>query len=439
MPQSDSPHLVRAIGRWSLAALMVNSIIGSGVFGLPSSIAGLVGAASPWTVLIAGLLVGVIMSCYAEVASQFTDAGGPYLYARVAFGRLLGIETGWLLWLARLTAPAANANLFVVYLGEFWPQAKDPMPRFTILTLLIGVLAAINLRGVRAGAQVSNVFTIAKLIPLLGMAVAGAVYLVAGHGIATTPAPAVGGSTWLKAVLLLVFAYGGFETALTPMGEARNPQRDVAFALFAALVVCTLLYTAIQWVVMGILPDPVHSSRPLADAARNMFGSVGAGVVASGALISIYGYLSANILGVPRITFALAEGGDFPKIFSAIHSRFHTPYISILVFAFLTWILALSANFEWNVTLSAVARLFYYGLICAALPVLRKKQPHAAAFRLPGGPLLAVSGVVVCVVLGTRVDHSGSLILIATVFVGLLNWLWVRKRVVTGLVPSREL
>jgi amino acid transporter len=234
---------------------------------------------------------------------------------------------------------------------------------------------------------------------------------------------------------LLVFAYGGFETALTPMGEAKNPQRDVAFALFAALIVCTLLYTAIQWVVIGVLPDPAHSTRPLADAARHIFGSAGAGIVAIGALVSVYGYLSANILAVPRITFALAEGRDFPRFFSAVHPKFHTPYVSILVFAVLTWVLALSANFEWNVTLSAVARLFYYGLICAALPVLRKKQPDAAGFRLPGGPYLAVFGVISCLILMTRVDRSGSLILITIIFAGLLNWLWVRQgqRVETGL------
>ena len=165
--------LVRAIGRWSLVALMVNSIIGSGIFGLPSSITGLVRRASPWAVLIAGLAVGVIMACYAEVASQFSEAGGPYLYARAAFGRLLGIETGWLLWLARLTAPAANANLFAVYLGEFWPHAKDPVPRFAILTLLIGILVIVNLLGVRAATHVSNVFTVAKLFPLVGIAIGG--------------------------------------------------------------------------------------------------------------------------------------------------------------------------------------------------------------------------------------------------------------------------
>jgi len=406
---------------------MVNSIIGSGVFGLPSSIAGLVGSASPWTVLFAGLAVGVIMACYAEVASQFSDAGGPYLYARAAFGRFLGIETGWLLWLARLTAPAANANLFVVYLGEFWPHAKDPVPRFTILTVLIGVLVVVNLVGVRAGTRVSNVFTIGKLVPLFAVAIGGVLFLATGHGITPVTAPVASTGTWLKAILLLVFAYGGFESALTPAAEVKNPRKDSAFALLSALALCTALYTSIQWTVVRVLPDPAHASRPLADVARSIFGPVGAGVVAIGALISIYGYLSANLLAVPRITFALAEGGDFPRFFAAIHSRFRTPYISIFIFGLLTWGLALAANFEWNVTLSAVARLFYYGLVCAALPVLRKKQPGAAEFRLPGGIVFSVLGVLVCLVLGTRVDHVGSYILGAVVFVGFLNWLVVRK------------
>ena len=422
-----TPTLVRAIGRWSLAALMVNSIIGSGVFGLPSSIAGLVGSHSPWAVLLAGLAVGVIMACYAEVASQFSDAGGPYLYARAAFGRFLGIETGWLLWLARLTAPAANANLFVVYLGEFWPHAKDPAPRFAILTLLIGVLVVVNLLGVRAGTQVSNVFTLGKLVPLFAVAIGGVLFLAAGHGITPAPAPSVRTGIWLKAILLLVFAYGGFESALTPAAEVQNPRKDAAFALLSALALCTLLYTAIQWTVVRVLADPTHASRPLAEVARYIFGPTGAAVVAVGALISIYGYLSANLLAVPRITFALAEGGDFPRFFAAIHPRFRTPYISILIFGLLTWGLALGANFEWNVTLSAVARLFYYGLVCAALPVLRRKQPDAAGFRLPGGVVFAVLGVMVCLVLGTRVDHVGSYILGGVVCVGFLNWLVVRK------------
>ena len=159
------PALVRAIGRWSLVALTVNSVIGSGVFGLPGTVAALLGQQSVLAVLFAGAAIGVIMMCTAEVASQFSEAGGPYLYARTVFGRLVGLLVGWTFYLAQSAAPAANANLFVIYLVEFWPGAKAS--RVLILTALVGVLAVINILGVRQGTRVSNVFTIAKLLPLL--------------------------------------------------------------------------------------------------------------------------------------------------------------------------------------------------------------------------------------------------------------------------------
>jgi amino acid transporter len=420
--------LVRAIGRWSLVALVVNSIIGSGVFGLPSVLAGLLGAASAWAVLLAGAAVGIIIACFAEVASQFTQAGGPYLYARVAFGRMMGIQVGWMLWLAQLAAPAANANLFVIYLGEFWPNVNQPLPRFLILTLLVGILTFVNYRGVRAGAQVSNVFTVAKLVPLAIVIIAGVFYLLGGHQNAPPLTSTGDAGAWLKAMLLLVFAYGGFETALTPMAEAKDPRRDTVFALFIALIICTILYTLTQWIVIGVLPDSAKSTRPLADVARLILGSKGAALVAIGALVSCYGYLSAKVLAVPRVTFALAEEGDFATWFATIHPRFRTPYFSILLFAFLIWMLSLFGNFSWNLTLSAVARLFYYAVGCAALPVLRKKQPEVQRFRLPGGTVFAVLGVAICLVLITRVDLSGSIILVATIVAALINWMWVRNR-----------
>jgi len=420
-------HLVRAIGRWSLTALVVNSVIGSGVFGLPSVVAGYLGRFSPLAVLLAGVGMALIFGCFAEVASSFQQAGGPYLYTRAAFGRGMGIQTAWMLFLGQAAAPAANANLFVIYLGEFWPQARDPLPRALILTLLVGVLAFINVRGVRAGTQVSNLFTAAKLVPLFSVIGMGLLVLYAHHAQIPSSTPsAVTTSQWLKAVLLLVFAYGGFETALAPMSEAKNPRRDAPFALFTALVVCTVIYGLIQWVVIGVLPDAQHSERPLADVARVAVGSLGATLVAVGALISFYGYLSAKVLAMPRVTFALAEQGDFPKAFAAIHPRFHTPYVSILVFAALVWAFALSGEFKWNLTLSAVARLFYYAVCCAALPVLRRKQPGTARFRLPAGNLLAVLAVLICVVLLTQVDFGQSLIVAATITLGFVNWLAVR-------------
>src|ERR1700716_443645 len=148
---SPQTGLVRAIGRWSLAALAVNSIVGSGIFGLPATVAGLLGKRSVVAVLIAGAAMGAVMACFAEVASQFSEAGGPYLYARETFGRFAGIQVGWLAWLGRLTSGAANANIFVTYFGEFWKPAGDRIPRLIVLTLLLGVPAIINIRGVSSG------------------------------------------------------------------------------------------------------------------------------------------------------------------------------------------------------------------------------------------------------------------------------------------------
>jgi APA family basic amino acid/polyamine antiporter len=418
--------LVRAIGRWSLAALAVNSIIGSGIFGLPGTVAGLLGKRSVLAVLIAGAAMGIIMACFAEVASQFSEAGGPYLYARTAFGRLTGILVGWMLYLAQTAAPAANANLFVIYLAEFWPAAQQPWPRFVILTLLVAVLALINARGARQGAAVSNVFTVAKLLPLLMVILAGAAVTII-HPAPWGAAASIPASTWMKAMVLLIFSYGGFETAMAPMGEAKNPARDAAFALFVALIACTAIYALVQWVVVGVLGPGAAWDRPLAEVARATMGNRGAGLVAIGALVSVYGYLSAKLLGMPRVTFALAEGGDLPKVFAAVSRRFHTPWFSILFYSVAVWGLAISGNFKWNVTLSVVARLFYYGVVCAALIALRRKRPLAAGFRLFGGQVLAVLGVGITVVLATQVDRSKSMILGATVVLALLNWLWARR------------
>ena len=411
-----------------MAALVVNCIIGSGVFGLPSVLANLLGRASIVAVILAAGAVGIIMACFAEVASRFAETGGPYLYAQAAFGRFMGIQVAWLVWFVRLTACAANANLFVVYLGEFWPEATQPVMKLAILTLLLGILAAINFRGVKAGARVSTSFTLAKLASLGFVCVIGAVYLIAQHRIVPAPGLPPGGKEWARAIVLLVFAYGGFEAALISAGEAKDPRRDLPFGLFAGLITCAVVYGLIQWIVVGILPDPGHSERPLAEVARIVIGNRGAWVTALGALFSIYGYLSGNILATPRITFALAERGDFPSAFALVHRRFHTPYFSIFVFALLVWLLALFGSFAGNATLSAGSRLFYYGVVCAALPALRRKEREPALVQIPGGTLLGITGALLCAALLTQIEYNKSVIIVAAVAVAFLNWLAVRKR-----------
>ena len=229
-------------------------------------------------------------------------------------------------------------------------------------------------------------------------------------------------------MVLLIFAYGGFEAAVASAGEAKDPRRDMPFALIAALITCAVIYALIQWVVVGVLPDPGHSERPLADVARIVLGHRGAALIAAGALFSTYGYLSGNMLATPRITFALAERGDFPAAFAMVHARFRTPYFSIFAFALLVWLFALFGSFAGNATLSAGSRLFYYGVVCAALPALRRKEKTRAVFQLPGGIVLAALGVLICAGLLTRIEYHKTLILVAAVAVAVVNWLVVRKR-----------
>ncbi|HZM14448.1 MAG TPA: APC family permease [Candidatus Krumholzibacteria bacterium] len=421
----EESQLIRAIGRWTLVALVLNSIIGSGIFGLPAVVAGKLGTASIWAYLVAAAGIAVIVACFAEVGSQFRQAGGPYLYARAAFGRFVGIQVGWLAWLVRLTSAAANANLFVLYLAEFWPRAEQPLERAGVLSLLLGGLTLANVRGVRTGTRLSSVFAIAKLLPLVLFIVAGLVFQHTRAAPNTVPA---GTGGWLEALLLLVFAYGGFEAALLPMGEARNPRRDAPIALFVGLAAVTVVYTLVQVVVVGTLDFSAGTERPLATAARGFLGPEGAALIAAGALLSVYGYLSGQFVSAPRLTFALAEQGDFPVGLASIHSRFRTPHVSIVAYAVLVFGLAVAASFRWNAALSALARLLTYGLVCGSLLVLRRRQPHAHAFRLAGGTFFAVLGIAFCCVLVSRMGKVEMVVLLATATLASATWFWARRR-----------
>ncbi|MBM4187728.1 MAG: amino acid permease [Gemmatimonadetes bacterium] len=434
MTTTESTGLLRSIGRWALAGLVLNGIIGSGVYGLPTLVAAKLGPLAWVGVLLAGLAMGIVVACFAEVASRFVGTGGPYLYTRTALGPYVGLQIGWLHYLTRVASAATNANLFVIYLGEFVPRIDGVLPKTLAILGLLGGLAAINIRGVRYGAGFNSVTTVVKIVPLVVFALAG--LLVIGFTGRPEPAaagPVLGLGSWVEALLILVFAYGGFESGVIALGEAKNPAKDAPFALFVAMGSCMLLYTAVQLVSSLALANPADHARPVAAAARALAGPTGAVVMTLGALLSLFGWFVGAMVSTPRLTYAMAEQGVLPTAFGRLHAEYRTPVVSIAAFAVFSVVLALSGGFLANLTLSVISRLGIYGCVCLSLIVLRNRDGRdpslaPAQFRLPGGPLFAVLGIGLTAMLATRMTGREAVIMVIVIGLATLNWFLARRK-----------
>jgi len=389
------PGLVRGIRRWDLVALTINGVIGAGIFGLPAKVYSLIGTYSLAAFIVCAFVVALIILCFAEVSSRFEDTGGPYLYSRVAFGGTVAFEVGWLIWLARLTAFAANCNLLINYLSYFWPNAASSFWRPTIITLMVATLTLINLIGIREAALVSNGFTIGKLIPMLIFIGAG-LFFISPAAYTFGPAPTTG--AFSQSVLLLIYAFTGFEMAVIPADEAQNPQTHLPRALIIALGVVASIYIMIQIVCVGTLPELAQSTKPLADAASHFLGTTGGAIISAGAIISITGNLNILVLSGSRVPFAMAEQKQLPTAISRVHTNFSTPYIAILITALVMLVLTLKSSFVAALTISAIARLVTYAATCVALMILRRnKTVPEARFHLPGGALISILSLVLIV------------------------------------------
>lgn len=408
--------LVRGIRRWDLVAITINGIIGAGIFGLPSKVYALIGAYSIIAFVVCAIVVALIILCFAEVGSRFEETGGPYLYARETFGPTIAFEVGWLIWLARLTAFAANCNLLINYLAFFWPSAVSNVWRPTVIVSVVVVLTLINLAGVRQAAIVSNAFTIGKLVPMIVFVVAG-LFFIDSKAYSVGPLP--GTADFSQSVLLLVYAFTGFEMAAIPAGEVKNPQYHLPRALIIALGVVAVLYILIQIVCVGTLPELAQSQKPLADAGSRFLGTPGGALISAGAIISITGNLNILVLSGSRIPFAMAEQRQLPAFIERVHKQRSTPYVAILITAAIMLVFTLKSSFVAALTISTIARLVTYAATCLALPLLRRRA-GSAAFILPGGTALAFISLVLIAWLLANSTKQEAMAAMVVAAVGLL-------------------
>ena len=374
----QTAKLVRAVGFWGLVAMCINAVVGSGVFLLPSESYKLVGPFSLWIPLLAAVPVFILVLCFAEAASHFSEPGGAFLYARTAFGDFIGFETGWMNWLARVSSLAALSNGFVVTLARHFPSLGTGAQRATVIIVSIVVLAAIHLVGVRYGAASIYVFTAGKLIPLCLFIV---VALVAWkHNPFPGSFHVAESMSFGQAWLFVLFAYAGFENLGVPAGEFKNPRRDLPTALLAGIVAIGALYSLTQLGAMSALPDLSKTDTPIADAAGALL-PIGAVIISIGALLSMAGTNSGTMLEGSRMLYALSLGRPRMRAVAYVHPRFHTPTVAIVIHALVALALALGGSFAKLALLSAIARLTTYLFTALAVPRLRKLNE---GFRTPG-------------------------------------------------------
>ena len=425
----DSEKLVRAVGFWGLVAMCINAVVGSGVFLLPTESYKLLGPFSLWAPLIFALPVFILVLCFAEAASHFSEPGGAYLYAKTAFGDFIGFETGWMNWLARVTSLAALSNGFVVSLARIFPTLGTASARIAVILISIGILTAIHYVGVKYGAASIYVFTLGKLIPLVGFII---VALIAWRH---NPIPASmhlpgPGTDWSGAALFMLFAYAGFENMGVPAGEFRNPRKELPRALLVGTLAIAAIYVLAQLGAMSALPDLSKTATPIADAAAALIGPLGAIIVTLGALLSMAGTNSGTVLEGSRMLYAISLGRPRLRAVSYVHPTFRTPTVAILIHVVFAAVLACAGSFAKLAMLSAVARLTTYLFTCAAVPFLRKLNE---GFRTPG-LVIPILGTVISLVLFFTMNRFNFLAAGIAIIVGAL--IYVASRPGGHVAPS---
>ena len=391
--------LIRGINRWDMVALMLNATIGGGIYGLPSQVFAKSGSYSLLAMLICVAVISLIIFCFAEVGSRFSSTGGPLLYAHEAFGPFAGFMTGWFSLVLRIIGMAAISNITVSYLAFFFPFAQTGMGRSIFISVLVIMLCYINLIGIKQSVLFNNIFTIGKIFTLLFFVIVGMFFIKAENFNFKAP---VSFDSFSASVLLMVYAFSGFSGVITAAGEMKNPQKDIPYSLITVQVFKTILYMLIQVVCIGTLPTLAYSDKPLTDAASNFLPGWGGIAITIGALISFTATLNGGVLVASRTCYGLAEQNLLPSFMGKVHTRFHTPHVSLLFTCGIMLVLTLTNSLLFLLTVNAIGTLLIYIITCAALIKLRKKKNiPAAAFIIPAGKAIAALSILFCIMILT--------------------------------------
>jgi len=425
--------LVRTVGFVGIALLALNSIIGAGIFTLPAIVATNAGTASPWLFLFVGLGIITVVLTFGQLASYFKDSGGPILYTKAAFGPLTGFSTGWILYISRVTAFGANSNALVLYLSTILPWANTGQGRAAVITITCLGLTWVNYIGVKDGIRTLSVFTILKLTPILLLILIGLKH-VSSDVFLQPNLPNI--NELGETILLLVYAFVGFESATYVSGESTDPKKSLPDAMIKTVLFVGIIYFLIALVFISVLPSG-GSDITLVSLGEALLGPVGIIIIALAAVFSIGGNLGSLMLAVPRLTFSLSEQNLLPKWFGNIHTKYQTPANSILFFGILSLVFALSGSFVFLVIASSLTRLLSYIASICALPIIIKsadEKAKAESLSLVGGYTIPIIAFLVCVWIAAQSNIDAWKLTLSLLGIGLILFAFARKTIKKSLI-----
>jgi basic amino acid/polyamine antiporter, APA family len=403
------PALARRLGLFDVAMIVMGGIIGSGIFMNPSVVARLVH--TPVLVLAAWAAGGLIALAgafiYAELAARRPQVGGQYAYIREAYHPLLAFVFGWTLLLVVMSGGmAASAITFARY---FLDLTNLPLAEWAVATLALAGLTVINCLGVRAGSTVQNAFMVLKVLAIVSLIACG---LIAAR--VALPAPPPAGppldptapfdsvTAFGAAMVPVLFAYGGWQTASFIAGEIREPRRTLPRGLILGTLGVVALYLAVNWVCLRVLGAEAlgETKTPASDVMRAAVGDGGARLIAAGIALSTLGFLSQSMLTAPRVYYAMADDGLFFRRVAWIHPRSRVPLVAIALQGVVAIVVALSGRYEQILNYVISTDWIFFGLSASCLFVLRRRDAAASGFQTPGHPwttaaFVAVSALIV--------------------------------------------
>lgn len=407
--------LVREVGPWALSASIISMVVGASIFVVPATLAAAIGPYAPIVFFGCAIAVGSVAICFAVGGSRMPTSGGVYGYIAATFGPLTGYVAGTLFWVSNLLACGGIAAALADVVASAVPVSLAAAVHATTIVGAIGAIALVNIGGVAHGARLVNAATALKLLPLVIFVVVGA-FFVKGPNFAQPVTLDIAGVG--RATILGVFAFMGMETALCASGEVARPNWTIPRALAIAMLTTTLIYVGIQTVAQGMLGHALAASTvPLADAMAQI-SPVLKFIMVAGAGLSMFGYLGSDILGSPRLLFAIARDGLLPRVLGRLQPRTRAPHIAIGVYATLAMVLALTGTFAELAVLSALTTAALYVLGCAAAWQLTRRGVALAGeplrFRwLGAATVVGITSMLLMIAMGSRAEILGLLVLLA--------------------------